>query len=100
MPRWLAHLLNPVVKLVYPHTSDCLRCQLSWRLTKEHITHYPPSTGCLPLCEHCWQELGTPEQRLPYYLRLFDSWGPEDRTKWEHNHTEWEHIRRAVLDGK
>ncbi len=41
------------------------------------------SSGCFPLCENCWQKLGTPEKRWPYYESLMKKWHedtPHDRS--------------------
>ena len=31
-------------------------------------------TGAAPICETCWDELGTPEQRMPWYRCLWLLW--------------------------
>jgi len=36
-----------------------------------------PGSGCFPLCEECWQALGTPAVREPYYMALVDWWEAE-----------------------
>jgi len=72
----------------------CLKCGDSWYWKKGHSTVYDVrddgSTGCFPLCEECWAGL-TPEERLPYYLRMYSVWGGEDK---------WSKIKKAVLEGR
>lgn len=53
---------------------SCGRCGRSWRTTKGLITDYTSNRGMFPLCEPCWQHLGTPERRFPYYKQLTDRW--------------------------
>lgn len=60
---------------------------------ESHSTMYIDSRGCFPLCEGCWAKL-TPEQRLPYYRKLWKSWQKFDSA------AKWEDIKQAVLDGK
>ena len=52
--------------------------------------------GCFPLCEKCWQELKTPEARLPYYKELFDKWIQMGSGKTEED---WERIKQSVIEG-
>lgn len=52
--------------------------------------------GCFPLCEQCWGEL-TPEQRLPYYRTLLDSWKSHGNPEVE---SKWTGMKAAVLAGK
>lgn len=81
--------------LLAPSYGGCLRCCGSWKWTKEHSTRFSPRDGCFPLCERCWQELGTPSARLPFYRQMFDSWLREGATS-----DEWANIERAVLEEK
>jgi hypothetical protein len=70
--RWL--------RKVHPGWGWCLRCGLPWPKTEAHTPHYvDPETGwasrgCFPLCEDCWQRLGHPEARIPYYGALIEHW--------------------------
>ena len=57
--------------------SGCLRCGGSWAVKRPHWTWYSDA-GMGPICEECYDEL-SPEERLPYYVKLWESWGsPED----------------------
>lgn len=56
--------------------------------------------ACFPLCESCWQELGTPEARLPYYRALVDSWKQWDGQTGEKAEDRWPAIKAAVLSEK
>jgi hypothetical protein len=57
-----------------PHNSWCARCKLPWPECNSHVTMYSENEGCFPLCEDCWQELGTPSARLPYYRSMVVWW--------------------------
>lgn len=74
----------------------CGRCRWPWPFVQTHSTRYSESNGCFPLCEQCWQELRTPEARLPFYEQLIDNWRGfgklEDGLP--------EAIRAAVMEGK
>ena len=62
-----------------------------------HSTHYTCNTGCFPLCEMCWRDIG-PKERLPYYRIMWESWqtmGDDD--EYEQN---WDYIEAAVNEGK
>jgi len=55
----------------------CLHCGGSWAIKRPHWTWYSDA-AMGPLCEECYDEL-SPEERLPYYVKLWESWGsPED----------------------
>lgn len=58
--------------------------------------------GCFPLCEGCWQELKTPEARLPYYEALLKDWSKSDRDELERKETalKRELIIEAVRSGR
>jgi len=78
-----------------PGYSTCGRCGTPWNHTQRHSTEYSETEGCFPLCEACWSEL-TPEQRLPYYVKMIFGWeqyGPVEQEKVAA-------IREAVLAGK
>jgi hypothetical protein len=53
-----------------PGYSHCGRCLMPWKFADGHDTPYSPTAGCFPLCEDCWEDLETPEARMPYYRRL------------------------------
>ena len=100
-----------------PTMSFCQRCGLTWADVEPHDTYYhtenynyPPSTqesdqpkissctyGIFPLCEYCWSEL-TPEERLPYYRRVWELWHKYDPIK--NDEEQWRQIEKAVLEGK
>lgn len=98
--------LGRISQLINPYTGSCGRCHTTWTFVCEHDTPYSDDSGCFPLCEKCWAEL-TPEQRLPYYRRLWESW-PDTHRKTAPDGTEipplpteiWWQIQRAVLAGK
>jgi hypothetical protein len=56
---------------------------------------YSDERGCFPLCETCWQELGTPEARLPFYRKLWNEWVDEHGM----DPAVWERIKAAVEAG-
>ena len=68
---------------------------------ERHSTMYSDGSGCFPLCESCWQELGTPEARMPYYRELWESWLDSTPLDSKHNGTPmpelWRQIESAVL---
>ena len=77
----------------------CYRCGDTWDWKKGHTTYFDESRGCFPLCHDCWSRL-TPEERLPYYERMVDSWLTEavkDRNEIEQSRLL---IRKAVLEEK
>lgn len=86
----VAHLMQAL----FPSFSFCARCQTPWPLVRCHVTHYSPSSGLFPLCEDCWTELRTPENRMPYYRELFNSW---DRTGRQVRESDWPVIETAVF---
>lgn len=51
--------------------TGCWRCG---RERKHHITWHTDGNGISPLCEVCWEELGTPEHRMPWYRSMWLSW--------------------------
>jgi len=82
----------------------CGRCNRSWKWVKGHATNYTESSGCFPLCDSCWKAL-TPEQRLPFYRKLFDGntasiRGYDGGEYLAHHLEEWPLIEKAVLEGK
>lgn len=82
-----------LMQALFPSFSSCARCKMPWSLVRLHITHYSPVAGMFPLCEDCWTELRTPENRLPYYRELFNSW---DRLR-PVREGDWQVIETAVF---
>lgn len=70
--------------------SNCYRCKLTWNIVESHTTAYNELWACFPLCEGCWGEL-TPDERLPYYRKMYDSWDAPE--------VDWMEIEKAVLNG-
>jgi hypothetical protein len=96
MRRTIAKLLAGVGR--WMGYGGCLRCRATWMvaLKSAHTTEYTSSRGVFPLCDYYWQELGTPEARLPYYHQLvFEQWEPRPD-----NQSQWPTIEAAVLAGK
>lgn len=68
-------LINGLYCLWNPYWArySCFRCRGALgSIVKQHSTKYNEHFGCVVLCEVCWQQLGTPEARLPYYRELVD----------------------------
>ena len=63
----------------------CVRCKAVWGLAKDHATWgVDTGRGCTALCEDCWLELHTPENRMPYYRRNWERyWQSEPWEKFE-----------------
>lgn len=78
---------------------SCYRCGHSWAWRQPHGTQFGSGgRACFPLCEECWEQL-TPEQRLPYYQQLVDSWirdAPEQLADYQLQRAL---IEQAVLQG-
>lgn len=85
--------IAPTMQQLFPHLSTCKRCQWPWSVVRGHTTEYENGCGCFPLCEDCWVELRTPENRLPYYMRLVDIWEQQSPT----SESKRALIRKAVL---
>lgn len=68
------------LRLTFRGTGYCGRCGLPWACVTSHTTYYGDPLGeggmrgCFPLCEDCWQTLGHPEARIPYYRVLIEHW--------------------------
>lgn len=85
----------------------CYRCHLPWDLVRlhggqTHSTHFKRSSGLFPLCCDCWQELSSPEARLPYYRALFLSWRRicgDDSEDPDLSDETWNSIESAVRNG-
>lgn len=55
----------------------CRRCETSYRYVAAHGTPVFLAEGrgyVVAVCEGCWQELGTPAARLPFYEQVFREW--------------------------
>lgn len=92
-------------RLVFPMYSACGRCGMPWRVTMRHSTRVNEGGGMFPLCESCWKEL-TPQERIPYYKQLYDSWLKTypltlpDGTPVSGPNMTWEEVEAAVLAGR
>ena len=86
---FLRKMFGAITQVLFPKHSGCGRCGVTCNCCQSHYTDYTPYHGCSPLCEHCWSRL-TPEERLPYYRKLYDD-------EWAWNSL-W--IEKAVLEGK
>ena len=91
--------INPDIPIA--SFGSCNRCFESWAYVRGHATSYTESMGCFPLCEDCWEVL-TPEERLPYYRRMWKGWFHWADTNDEVAalYKKWKLIEKAVLDGK
>lgn len=69
----LRKIIGDGARPLYPGYSWCFRCGRPWPICKHHATRWSKRHACFPLCEDCWSEL-TPEERVPYYLKLIDEW--------------------------
>ncbi len=84
--------LGPLMRELLPGYGTCYSCGWPWPLILSHTTYYAELRGCFPLCEQCWRKL-TPQQRLPHYRALWESWG-------DPGYASWDDIEAAVLAGK
>jgi len=86
---------------MFPNLASCGRCHMSYGVETSHSTPYTKGSGCFPLCEYCWNDT-TPEERLPYYMNLVDSWVSHGDDNY--NGRSWDQVRKlistAVLEGK
>ena len=86
---------------VFKHgTMSCPRCGKTGAFPI-HITEFKTDdpwgqSGCFVLCEQCWQELATPEARMPYYRGLYDYWVKIGFSK-DIALSEWQTISNAVM---
>ena len=88
-------LLGLIERALSPGLGYCFRCRRPWstRLfgVEYHETMYASDRGCFPLCQGCWEELGSAEARLPYYRLLWELWesqGSDER--------DWDQLRAGV----
>lgn len=85
-----AKIISNTANYIYPEYGSCYKCDLPWPMVQSHDTKYTETFWMFPLCEKCWRELNTPENRMPYYRKLYNDWGGESP---EHK---WEDIEKAV----
>lgn len=88
--------LAPAAKKLCQGIGSCYACELPWSIVKEHTTYYGSGAGCFPLCQMCWEMLN-PNQRLPFYERLFMEW---ERQGCDRDENVWNSIKDAVLENK
>jgi hypothetical protein len=80
--RWLLAVLLSPVGFVLGY-GGCGRCHATYWFARYHVTRFTSTSGCFPLCEHCWRKLGTPERRIPYYRELVVKQGvPDGEERW------------------
>ena len=96
MNKQIRKILGVISQKVFPQMGSCGSCGMTWNVCEGHSTNYTESSGCFPLCELCWKEL-TPETRLPFYRKLWDSWEKENVVDKDNR---WKNIEKAVLEGK
>jgi len=94
-------------EITSPGYGTCMRCGSPWNYIEGHDTEYNETRdekgnvifieGCFPLCEMCWQELETPEKRLPYYRKLWEYW---EKLGVDKSPDLWKKLEQAVLKGK
>jgi hypothetical protein len=84
--------IGPVSQEFCSFEGHCGKCKTIWSYVRGHVTSCDEHSGCTPLCELCWSEL-TPEERLPYYKKLYKEWKKNDKALWKK-------IKNAVLEGK
>ena len=87
-----------VERLLSPGYGCCYRCRRPWTFVPHHDTQYTLSNGCFPLCEACWQELGSAAARMPYYRALWEHWlatSPDPEWRRE-TAAKWPEIANAV----
>jgi hypothetical protein len=90
--RTVAFLFN----WIFMGYSNCGCCKRAWPLVrKHHCNDYSRGRAMFPLCEACWKDL-TPEQRMPYYMKLIDSWEESSDGK-NHNDLSYSDIRKAIF---
>lgn len=71
--RFFRKRIGAVSHVMFPGYGWCVKCKTSWALVEGHSTQYTIGCHMFPMCEACWRET-EPIDRLPYYLRLWDSW--------------------------
>jgi hypothetical protein len=84
-------------QLLAPGYGWCKRCKTPWRFVRYHSTSWS-AAGCIALCEGCWAEL-TPQERLPFYRVLVESWHERPDLCRLTFDEEWALVESAVLSG-
>jgi hypothetical protein len=71
--RW-RFITAPFLHLYYPSHGWCGRCRWSWPVAQEHETLWGQGSyrGLFAVCQKCWEELGDPEARLPFYRAAWE----------------------------
>jgi len=90
--KWRKHLAS-IFSFLNPSFSTCSRCEMPWSNITSHTTWLPKNSGLFPLCTSCWEELETPEARLPFYKQLWLRWHRSGTPK-----EKWEDIETAVMN--
>lgn len=62
--------------------SECSRCGLPWAVVTERTVEIEDKGGCFAICRSCWNELGTADARIPYYI------ADRDRYHWNYSNYE------------
>ena len=71
--------IGRVSQFLTPGYSWCGRCQTTWAFVDGHSTYVEgTAAGAFPLCTQCWEDLRTPDARMPFYRALFRSWEEGD----------------------
>lgn len=83
-----------------PWSGRCECCETPWTFVKRHTTWFAIDKGMDALCEACWADLATAENRLPYYEKVWATWvewsaGLPTDTLGKHPEV-WDHIAFAV----
>lgn len=90
------HVVAFLFNWIFAGYSNCGCCKRTWPLVRRHhATNYSNGRAMFPLCEACWKDL-TPAQRMPYYMKLLDSW-EESSNGEEHNGMSYNDIRKAIF---
>lgn len=75
----------PQIAAMFEFPSGCLRCKMPWQLVRTHCQDYERSAwssrGICVLCEDCWVELYTLENRLPYFIAAMKKHNWENQDK-------------------
>jgi hypothetical protein len=86
-------------RVLHPGYGCCGHCHRTWDVVRPHYTDYLPGRGCFALCEPCWETLGSPEDRLPFYEALLSEWDTDNDESGRYFGVD-KYVRRAVLEGK
>ncbi len=80
-----------LLQAMNPAYGACRRCAFPWWAVDGHTTKIDRQSGCFPLCEKCWRELGVSSYRMPYYRAMWEGWQREGYEK------PWSVFEAAVL---